>query len=600
VIELPAGATSIARTSTSRLGRRGTAWWALLGYAVVALAFTLPAWEEPSKRWVGVWGDPEMFMNFLGWFPFAIRHGLNPLQDTYVNLPLGANLMWDTSVPLVAVIMWPVTALFGVVVSYNVAIVAALTMDGWCTFLWLRRHVSHRVAAWLAGLMMVLGPYVSTQTLAHLHLILLFPIPLLLLVIEEVARGDAAHNVRWGVTMGVLAAVQLLCAEELLALFVVIALSGFVIAAVVYWGRVASRLVPLIRVVAIAFVVFLVLAGVPLLYQLFGPGRIVGPIQAPNTYVTDAANLFVPNLFAALDPLFASHLAAQWTGGPVEADGYIGIPFILVAVVALLRWRRDRWLWLVGLSTAAAVVWGLGPYLHVNGLRFHSPPLPGLLLAHVPFLDDALPSRFALFTDLGLAAVAAVFIDRGVLLCQKLRWRAGAIALLIAVAATVAPRYPIQTWRDPTPAYFLERGDGRHVVEGTVALVVPYGEGGLTQDPLLWQAEGGFRIRMVSGAIYTSGPGGIPSFGRPGGVVGCSLGAIQADLQPSSCGADEVNAARSELDELGVKLVILGPMPAGTNAGVETHLREYLTALAGKPPMAEDGVLVWEWGVAAP
>lgn len=176
-----------------RLGRTGLAIarpgarvWAFAAYLVAAIALTLPVWASPETKWPGGPGDPMAYMEFLGWFPFAISHGLNPLLDTYVNLPQGSNMMWDGTCPLAAITLWPVTALFGVILSYNVAIVGALALDGWCTFLWLRRHVRHPVAAWLGGLLMVLGPYASTRAYGHLVYLLFFSVPLLLIAIERV------------------------------------------------------------------------------------------------------------------------------------------------------------------------------------------------------------------------------------------------------------------------------------------------------------------------------------------------------------------------------------------------------------------------------
>jgi hypothetical protein len=45
--------------------------------------------DQPNKKWIGGPGDPMKFMEFLGWYPFAIGHGLNPLLNSYVNLPGG-------------------------------------------------------------------------------------------------------------------------------------------------------------------------------------------------------------------------------------------------------------------------------------------------------------------------------------------------------------------------------------------------------------------------------------------------------------------------------------------------------------------------------
>ena len=133
--------------------------WAFCGYFIATALLTFPAWLDPTNKWIGGPGDPMKFMEFLSWYPFAISHGLNPLLNSYVNLPGGSNMMWDTTMPLAAVCLWPVTAAFGVIAAWNVGVVAALVLDGWCTFLWLRRHVRHDVAAWIGGLLMVLGPF---------------------------------------------------------------------------------------------------------------------------------------------------------------------------------------------------------------------------------------------------------------------------------------------------------------------------------------------------------------------------------------------------------------------------------------------------------
>ncbi len=96
------------------LARPRTRWWAFGGYLVATALLTLPSWLNPTTKWIGVAGDPMKFMESLGWYPFVISHGLKPLLNSYVNLPSGSNMMWDTTMPLAAVCLWPVTAVFGV------------------------------------------------------------------------------------------------------------------------------------------------------------------------------------------------------------------------------------------------------------------------------------------------------------------------------------------------------------------------------------------------------------------------------------------------------------------------------------------------------
>ena len=67
----------------------------------------------------------------------------------------------------------------------TLASLALLVLDGWCTFLWLRDHVRHAVAAWIGGLMMVLGPFAAARAHGHLNLLFFFPVPLLFIEIER-------------------------------------------------------------------------------------------------------------------------------------------------------------------------------------------------------------------------------------------------------------------------------------------------------------------------------------------------------------------------------------------------------------------------------
>ncbi len=581
-----------------RIPRPGTRLWSFGAYVLVALALTFPAWRNPTMEWPGFAGDPMLSMSFLGWFPFALSHGLNPLHQSYVNLPMGSNVMWNTSIPLSGLAMSPVTAFFGVVVSYNAALVLGLALDGWCTFLWLRRHVRHMTAAWLGGLLVVLGPFATSQALAHLQLLLFFPVPLLFIATETVIRHPDHRNLRWGAVIGLLAAAQILLSEESLALCLVVVGTTIVIAALLFPRSVRERVIPLAKTLGVAVLLFVVIAGVPLAYQLLGPGRITGLIQTPNEYVTDAINLVVPNGLTSLNPPFTIGLVSHWTAGELESDSYIGIPLLLLSLWAFLRWRRDRWMVIVGCGTAAALVWSLGPFLHIDGVTHHLLPLPGRLLIYIPMLANLLPSRFALFTELGLSAVVAVVTDR-VVLQGRWRGRLAGGAAIVLVGVTLAPQMPMRTWTALTPRYFLPGGDISSVPAGSVALVVPYGDGsGYSMEPTLWQAQSDFQVRMVSAAMYTEGPGGVVWAGDEGTALSCALHAIQTTSLIKWCGpsfTSVIKAARGALKEMDVSVIVMGPMAYGLEPAVQKPMENFLIQLAGAQPRHDQGALVWSY-----
>jgi hypothetical protein len=347
---------------------------------------------------------------------------------------------------------------------------------------------------------------------------------------------------------------------------------------------------------ASAAVVFVALTAVPLAYQFFGPGRIVGPIQPLNYYVTDVVNVVVPNAYAALDPHSALVLSERWSRYTIENDAYIGLPLLLIAVFTIARWWRDRWVRLVGLGTAAALVWSLGPYLHFDGVSERAIGLPSAVLAVLPVGDNIVPARFDLFTDFGLGALVAVFVDRAVLV-GSWRVRAAGGTVMLLACTTVAPKAPIGAYNPGTPQYFLASGQVRSLRQGSTALVVPFGDSTLTMAPMLWQALSGFRFRMVAGTMWTAGPMGAPSFGGAAGGtrLDCVTQQLQVGLPPDSCTAHPIEVVRSQLEQLGVSVIIMGPLAYRADPALMRPMQQFLSAVAGEPPRHDEGVLLWDY-----
>src|ERR1700687_4566187 len=62
-----------------------------------------------SERYMGFGPDPSVGINMLAWWPYALSHRLNPLIATTLWAPYGFNLTWSTCVPLVALLVSPIT-----------------------------------------------------------------------------------------------------------------------------------------------------------------------------------------------------------------------------------------------------------------------------------------------------------------------------------------------------------------------------------------------------------------------------------------------------------------------------------------------------------
>src|SRR5437879_13891328 len=73
--------------------------------------------------------------------------------------------MGSTSAPLLGLVFGPVTAGWGPVVAYNLAISASLALSAWCAFLLCSRLVRSRVAGAIAGLIYGFSPFMVGHSL---------------------------------------------------------------------------------------------------------------------------------------------------------------------------------------------------------------------------------------------------------------------------------------------------------------------------------------------------------------------------------------------------------------------------------------------------
>jgi hypothetical protein len=77
-----------------------------------------------GRSYLGIHGDPTVFMWFLSWWPYAITNHLNPFTTHVLWAPGGINLSWSTCIPSLALLLWPMTTLWGPVVSFTIVTLA--------------------------------------------------------------------------------------------------------------------------------------------------------------------------------------------------------------------------------------------------------------------------------------------------------------------------------------------------------------------------------------------------------------------------------------------------------------------------------------------
>lgn len=483
--------------------QRGTLGLLFVAYAALAIVWYGEAWVAPLTHWIGAGGDPLDAMWYLAWIPHAISHGQNPLFTTAMNYPHGVNVAWDTSIPLLAVLAWPVTATGGPILAYNVCMTVGLASTGLAMAVLVRRWVSSPPIAAVAAAVFMLAPYFAGQSLWHLFAVAAPVVPLTGVWLDWAVIHQPKRPWLAGLALGGLLGAELLISEELaLSCALVLGLAGLWMALLAP-RAIRSRLPRLLPVGLGAAVAFAALGGPLLWWQLTGPGAIHGPVMAPTEFSANLVQFVLPGQAQLLyQPAASAWLAPA---NPVETGAYLG-PAVIVAL-AFAAWRLRRLLLarvltaLIG--TLAALI--LGPNLRLAGTRSVA-HLPTGWLWHLPFVGDLLPLRLSLYLDLAVVLLLAIALDRA----RRTPWRTRAWIGAALVITSWLPLLPFPANAYPVPAAF-QRPWRPH---GEVILLIPFAQNVNSARPLEWQAMARLSFSMVDG-YYTRTAGARPWYHGP-------------------------------------------------------------------------------------
>ena len=600
-----AGADDLAAGTRGpgRVARRGGGRALALSasaYLALALALWWNVWStHPTATTTCGCGDSALFLWFFAWPAHALAHGLDPLYSTAMSHPAGVNLLGNTSELALGVVLAPVTWAFGPVASMNVALTLAPALSALAMCVLVRRWVSWAPAAFAAGLLYGFSP-LALVSLSDAHLMLGWAVvpPLVVACVDELLFGRR-RPVVVGLVLGLLLVAQFFVGTEVLLLC---GLAGVVAAVLLLavglrhrdvlragWRRWATGL-------GTAAVTSVVLLAWPAWFTFAGPGHTSGKVWPTLDLGTEGATLHAylwPTPASAGFRLFTHRVGGYQ--GPTLSGQYVGIGMVVVAVVGLLVWRRDRRLWFFGAMAVVAVVLSLGTAPTVW--------LPWSLLSHRPLFEDVIPSRFVLFAYLSLGVMLGVVVDRtrtavrdripgdgaGRAWLPGLAGAAVAAVGLAPVAGYLAPTVPMVTQPVRAPAWLTTvapRLPGRPVL---LVFPVPYQ---VIESAMAWQAVVGFPYDMVGGG----GPGGVVQRAGAERAGAEAIGRASFSFTAQRLRPGDVAATRRALAAWGVTGVVLpddpGLRPYDRVTSVP-YTVAFVTAAVGRAPVRRAGSWVW-------
>lgn len=373
------------------------------GFLLHARDLHLPACSEPSDAAIYPWnlfwtaaapGASDGSFLFTRRFYWPDGEGLGLYTPTWIYGILSLPLQWTSSDPAIV----------------NVAVALLLFLSSLATAL-----LAYALARELgltrgAALFVALLATVASGRLMNAARLNLFCTEFLLLYgwlgLRLLHRGGFGRALLFGLS----AAALLLQSQPLL--FQAFLLTVAVVVALLLRRATREELVSRWRELAVAAALFFTLAA-PFLWEIARELK-ASPAFAQAAALTipfslDALSLFAPN---GADRFFGS-LALRPPSG-FEAGGafgtvshFLGVGWIALLLLALLRRDARRAAWPAFASAALFFLLALGPVVHVGG-RLTGVPGPYALLSLVPPLAlDKSPERLVWLVQLGLALAAA-------------------------------------------------------------------------------------------------------------------------------------------------------------------------------------------------
>ena len=498
-----------------------------VGFNLLALAcFTLPAivlwwhvWSgHPSSSLTCGCGDPAQEVWFMAWPAWAISHLHSVFFSGAVNVPHGANLLSNTSGPLVGVVLAPVTWLFGPVTATNVALTLAPALSVWACFAAIRPLISWKAGAIPAALVYGYSAAIVTSlAFGHVSVTVLVIPPFLFTTLHEIVIRQEHSVRRDGIVLAALLVAQFFISPEILVMCLLLAVIGLLAVMVVGWRQLRPRAGHALPTLGLAAGVTVVLLAYPAWYGLSGPQAVSGMLFARRRLRGSRSRPARPRgvrcsrqRIPALRWVPRPHRAAARLRRLGRGPGLGGSPDHGPPPPAHLAALSP------GGSDLLAVIGGV-PLRGAQLARTSLAALGGL--SRLPVLKEILPDQFVPLLTLFLAFLIAVGLDSlYVVVWRPTSWLTSTERLLTAVATAAVAAVAV------VPVFVVfdapHRGAGAHA-----GLPAPGGrdaprEPGAAHHPLrglglvpamLWQATEDMHFRLAGAASRRPTPLAAPS-----------------------------------------------------------------------------------------
>jgi len=452
----------------------------LLCYLTAGVAATWPRATYLTGRLPGNLDQSSYVWDFW-WLAHQVTHLGNPWFTGQLAAPVGAQLGFDTLMPLPGLLMTPITLAFGPSASYNLLAIVIPGLTCYLGYRAARLWLATVTGAVVSGALYGLAAMLAWQDWYHINIALgalFFP-----LALETSVRLRRRPGPRHAVLLGVVLGASFLVNQETAIMAAVLA------AAVLLRWLARGRSATALRQSALAAGTAVLVASPQI--AAMAQQALTGGAALPATLVSHQDTRYgVP-----LDSMFAPSPRTRYYGlHPVAAIFHYqthkeGIPTFgaMLTVLALfglvVAWRRPT-ARLFGLAWLACAVFALGSQLRIGHERFvplamtthhvqMSALLPYTWLIHIPGLSGLRePDRLMLVGLVPAALLAGIGAEW---LLRKAPIALVVVLILAVLEAGFSSSPPVKTMRTAIPGLAAPIAADP---SGSIVVDIPFGLGG--------------------------------------------------------------------------------------------------------------------------
>ncbi|MGD9152374.1 MAG: hypothetical protein PVG30_01780 [Gammaproteobacteria bacterium] len=451
-----------------------------------------------THQFFGINPDPKACIWLMHWWPYAIKHSINPLFTTFLWAPDGYNIAEITSIPFISLIMLPIAKLYGYIAAFNLITIFASALSAYTTYLLCKNLARSFWPALFGGYFFGFSSYQIAQMIGgHINLSFTLMLPLIILLIINWITIKIKTST-FVILISIFNIIQFLISKEIFITFNFFLWIMLLAAFFIYKSQ-RNKIINLAWLLIINYIITMIVTSPLIYYFLFHSMAFSAKYQI--RYATNLLHFFIPTNATWLGGNFLWKFTHKFSDIQ-ECGAYLGLPLIIIIILYIKEFWQTKIGKLLTISILITAFCSLGAILKIGPYLIYT--LPWALITKLPIFSHILSIRFILFSWLGIAILIAFWLQN-----TKIR-KSIKYSLVICSIIFILPNpkpYNTQLIQKINFPPFIKNKFYQKIMRPhDIMIVLPISALADASNTMLWQIKTNMYFKLATGAT-----GGIPN-----------------------------------------------------------------------------------------